>query len=113
MAFKKEWLRTKGLNPKNLKVIYADGDSMWPTVSDHDVLLVDESRNELTDGQVYVLASADKGVIVKRLIKTALGSWIIRSDNEDKNDYPDQVLSRNEINEHRIIGRVVWRGGDL
>ncbi len=113
LAFKKEWLRTKGLNKKNLKVIYADGDSMWPTVSDHDVLLVDESRNEPTDGAVYVLASADKGVIVKRLIKTALGSWILRSDNEDKDVYPDQVLSRNEINEHRIVGRVVWRGGDL
>ncbi|VVP56878.1 helix-turn-helix transcriptional regulator [Pseudomonas fluorescens] len=113
LAFKKAWLRTKGLSPKNLKVIYADGDSMWPTVSDHDVLLVDESRIEPTDGQVFVLASADKGVIVKRLIKTALGSWIIRSDNEDKDDYPDKVLSRNEFNEHRIIGRVVWRGGDL
>ncbi|KPG98366.1 cI repressor protein [Pseudomonas sp. RIT-PI-q] len=113
LAFKKEWLRVKGLNPKNLKVIYADGDSMWPTVSDRDVLLVDESRLEPTDGQIYVLASADKGVIVKRLIKTALGSWIIRSDNEDKNEYPDLMLSRSEINEHRIIGRVVWRGGDL
>ncbi len=113
LAFKKEWLRVKGLNPKSLKVIYADGDSMWPTVSDHDVLLVDESRIEPTSGHIYVLSSADKGVIVKRLIQAALGNWIIRSDNEDKDTFPDQVLSRSEINEHRIIGRVVWRGGDL
>lgn len=113
LAFKKEWLRAKGLNPKSLKVIYADGDSMWPTVSDHDVLLVDESRIEPASGHIYVLSSADRGVIVKRLIQAAMGNWIIRSDNEDKGEFPDQVLSRSEINEHRIIGRVVWRGGDL
>ena len=113
LAFKRDWLRVKGANPKNLIVIYADGESMWPTISDHDVLLIDTSRVDPADGHVFVLSSADKGAIVKRLVQTALGSWIIRSDNEDKDDYPDQLLSRSEINEHRIIGRVVWRGGDL
>ena len=46
LAFKRDWLRLKGANPKNLKVIYAEGESMWPTISDHDVLLVDGSRIE-------------------------------------------------------------------
>lgn len=113
LAFKREWLRIKGVNPKNLIVIYADGESMWPTIDDHDVLLVDKSRAEPADGQIFVMASADKGVIVKRLVQSPLGGWIIRSDNEDKGEYPDLMLSRSEINEHRIIGRVIWRGGDL
>ncbi|MCY1399224.1 hypothetical protein D9M71_142750 [compost metagenome] len=113
LAFKREWLKVKGVNPNQLLVIYAHGESMWPTINDHDVLLVDRSKVDPIDRQVFVLASADKGAIVKRLIKTALGGWIIRSDNENKVEHPDLTLSREEINEHRIIGQVIWRGGDL
>ena len=53
-----------------------------------------------------------EGNIVKRLIKSKKG-WIISSDNPDKDQYRDQDLSDDEINEHRILGRVIWRGGDL
>jgi len=113
LAFKLDWLRTKGVKADNLFVMYADGDSMWPTVDHHDVLLVDTSRTEATDGHVFVLTSTDRGSIVKRLVQSPLGGWIIRSDNEDKDEYPDLLLSRSEVNEHRIIGRVIWRGGDL
>lgn len=113
LAFKRDWLRMKGVNPKNLIVIYAEGESMWPTINDHDVLLVDRSSVEPTHKQVYVLTSTDRGTIVKRLIRTAIGSWIIRSDNNDSDEYPDRVLSRSDFNEHRILGRVIWRGGDL
>jgi phage repressor protein C with HTH and peptisase S24 domain len=112
LAFKREWLKVKGLNAKNLVVIYADGDSMWPTICDHDVLLVDVSRVEPVDGQVFVLTAND-GAIVKRLVKTAMGGWIIRSDNAEKEEYKDRVPLRAENNEHRIIGQVIWRGGDL
>ena len=113
LAFKRDWLRMKGVNPKNLIVIYAEGESMWPTINDHDVLLVDRSSIEPTHKQIYVLTSTDRGTIVKRLIRTAIGSWIIRSDNNDSDEYPDRVLSRSDFNEHRILGRVIWRGGDL
>jgi len=113
LAFKREWLRAKGLNSKHLIAMSADGDSMWPTINDHDVLLLDTSKTEPADGQVFVLTSADKGTIVKRLIKTPLGGWIIRSDNDDCEDYADVMLARSEVNEHRIIGKVIWRGGDL
>jgi SOS-response transcriptional repressor LexA len=111
LAFKRDWLKSKGVKAENLLVIYAEGDSMSPTIDDHDVLLVDKSRVEPTDGQVFVLTSSDKGAIVKRLVQGPLGRWIIRSDNAD--EYPDLLLSRSEVNEHRIIGRVIWRGGDL
>lgn len=113
LAFKREWLRAKGLNSKHLIAISADGDSMWPTINDHDVLLLDTSKTEPADRQIFVLTSSDKGTIVKRLIKTAMGGWIIRSDNDDCDDYADVMLARSEVNEHRIIGKVVWRGGDL
>ena len=113
LAFKRDWLRTKGAKAENLLVIYAEGESMWPTINDHDVLLVDKSKIEPADGHVFVLSSTDKGAIVKRLVQSPLGGWIIRSDNEDKTEYGDLLLTRSDVNEHRIIGRVIWRGGDL
>ncbi len=113
LAFKREWLRIKGAKPKNLKIIYADGDSMWPTITDHDVLLVDESRIEPADGHIFVIESQDRGTIVKRLVKSDFDGWIIRSDNPDKIKYADERLPDGEIYEHRILGRVIWRGGDL
>ncbi|VTQ04468.1 cI repressor protein [Pseudomonas aeruginosa] len=112
MAFKREWLKAKGVSPKSLAVIYADGESMEPTINDGDVLPVDLSKIEPEDHQVFVLAGSE-GAIVKRLVSSPLGRWIIRSDNEDKAEFPDRNLSREDNDEHRIIGKVIWRGGDL
>lgn len=112
LAFKRDWLRMKGANPKNLNVIYADGESMWPTINDRDVLLVDDSQIEPKDGGIFVLESQEQGTLVKRLIQYG-DSWIIQSDNPDEDKYPDIELPDGDIYEHRITGRVIWRGGDL
>lgn len=113
MAFKSAWLRANNLNQKHLDVIYANGHSMEPTINDGDVLLIDESKIEPKDGQVFAMQSESKGTIVKRLVKSDFDGWIIRSDNPDKARYGDETLRDGEINEVRIIGRVVWRGGML
>ncbi|PIB60716.1 S24 family peptidase [Pseudomonas sp. 2995-1] len=113
MAFKSEWLRTNNLNQRHLDVIYANGHSMEPTINDGDVLLIDESKIEPKDGQIFAMQSESKGTIVKRLVKSDFDGWIIRSDNPDKARYGDETLRDGEIHEVRIIGRVVWRGGML
>lgn len=113
MAFKSDWLRANHLNQRKLDVIYANGHSMEPTINDGDVLLIDESKIEPKDGQVFALQTEAKGTIVKRLVKSDFDGWIIRSDNPDKARYGDETLRDGEINEVRIIGRVVWRGGML
>lgn len=112
LAFKREWLKVKGAKPDQLIVIYAEGDSMWPTINNGDVLLVDRSRIDPVDGQVFVLAGSE-GAMVKRLVQGPLGQWVLRSDNDDKEEYPDRYHLRSNGNEHRIIGKVIWRGGDL
>jgi phage repressor protein C with HTH and peptisase S24 domain len=111
MAFKSSWLRANNLSQRHLDVIYANGHSMEPTINDGDVLLVDESKIEPKDGQIFAMQSTTKGTIVKRLVKSDIEGWIIRSDNPDKARYGDEALRDGEINEVRIIGRVVWRGG--
>lgn len=113
LAFKKEWLKAKGVQPKNLRVIYASGESMWPTISHQDVLLVDSSQVEPIDNGVFVIESINDGTMVKRLVKAAFDMWLLRSDNADKASFEDRTFRRSEQNEHQIVGRVIWRGGDL
>lgn len=112
LAFKRNWLRSKGAKPEHLIVMYADGQSMQPTINHKDVLLVDRSKIEPVDSSVFVLTSTD-GAIVKRLVQAPLGQWILRSDNSDKDTHGDRFYGTNQGNEHRIIGQVIWRGGDL
>lgn len=113
LAFKREWLAAKGLQPRNLRVIYADGESMWPTISHQDVLLVDSSQVEPVENGVFVIESGIDGTMVKRLVRAPLQQWILRSDNADKTAHPDRFYLHSESNEHQIVARVIWRGGDL
>jgi phage repressor protein C with HTH and peptisase S24 domain len=88
----------------NLAVISAIGDSMSPTFSDGDILLVDRGVFELKLDAVYVLAKGDE-LFVKRVHRKLGGGVTIKSDNplhgqEDVDD-PDRVGLR-------ILGRVVW-----
>ena len=40
MSFRTDWLKKEGFSPDRLAVIRAKGDSMEPTISDNDVILV-------------------------------------------------------------------------
>ena len=114
MAFKRKWLSAKNLDKTKLVVVYADGDSMHPTINDGDVLLVNTADTAIISGRIYALKF--NGVaIVKRLIlkMDQYGSVIIRSDNTDKDTYPDAQVNLSSDDIMIIIGRCVWHGGDL
>ena len=113
LVFKRAWLTRMSLKERNLHVIYVEGHSMEPTISDGDVLLFDESQTAPKDGRIYVLCKPDGQLIIKRLIQSITGGWIIRSDNEDKRTYPDQPVADSEIEHVSIVGRAVWHGGAL
>jgi len=113
LAFKRDWLKRMSLNAEHLRVIYNQGDSNWPTLSDGEVLLVDVSRLEPSNGKMFAMYDPDDEVIIKRLIRDMSGGWVIRSDNQDKTRYPDMPISDEGMQEVEIIGRVVWRGGGI
>lgn len=113
LAFKRDWLQRMALREENLRALYNMGDSNWPTLSDGEVLLVDLSRRDPSNGNMYALYDPDNAVIIKRLIRDMTGGWIIRSDNQDKLRYPDMPISDEGIQDVEIIGRVVWRGGGI
>ena len=113
LVFKRDWLKRLSLKEDSSCVIYAEGSSMEPTISDGDVLLIDRASTEPRSGKVYAIQRPDGSISVKRLVQTFAGGWVVRSDNPDKTLYPDEPISTDDLQQIEIIGRSVWGGGGM
>lgn len=106
-AFDPAWLKSLTGSPAaKLSVIRVEGDSMSPTLSAGDDILVDlaDAQDRLRDG-IYVLR-VDGTLMVKRLAIHPVGRRVtVQSDNPAYGDLPDCGLD--EID---CIGRVIWAG---
>ena len=87
--------------PADLICIRTAGDSMEPTLSDGDFLLLDRSQIDPQGGQVFVIYT-DDGLLVKRLREDGDG-WELTSDNPA---YPPRRSGESD----RIVGQVAWSG---
>ncbi|PHS48790.1 MAG: transcriptional regulator [Marinobacter sp.] len=109
LAFRRKWLRFRGLNVKDLALVFAKGDSMEPTIDDNNTVMIDTSQRELRDGSIYVIRTDDH-LIVKR-IQTRLGKQVLLiSDNKA---YPPIEVNMEDPGDLEVIGRVVWIGKDV
>jgi phage repressor protein C with HTH and peptisase S24 domain len=92
-------------SPKNLAVLSAYGDSMSPTFSDGDLLLVDRGVTSIKLDAVYVLA-LNKELYIKRIQRRITdGAVIIKSDNPL---YDPVTVENGERQGLQVLGRVVW-----
>lgn len=98
-------LHEYGLGDKTSSIIFVNGDSMEPTLSDNDRLLVDirEQQHPVSNG-VYVIR-IDNAVYVKRLQwDIANGLYDVMSDNPRYKTFQiDHTNGRN----FKIIGRAI------
>ncbi len=107
IAFDSGWLkRLGGSSSARLRFIRVDGDSMSPTLSDGDDILVDEgdAAERVRDG-IYVLRVEDSLMVKRLALSPASRSLTIKSDNPA---YPAWVGC--EIDSVVVIGRVIWAG---
>ncbi|MBF0445844.1 MAG: helix-turn-helix transcriptional regulator [Magnetococcales bacterium] len=109
LAFKNVWLKKRRLNPRFLTVIDAVGDSMHPTISNGDVLLVDLRQKEPIDNRIFVLRMEDQ-LYAKRLQKRPNHIINIHSDNPLSPPFEINLENSEGVD---IIGRVIWAGKDL
>lgn len=92
-------------NPANLAVLSAKGDSMLPTFSEGDILLVDCGVERTDVDAVYVIERHNE-LFVKRVQRQyADGSIVIRSDNPN---YGPEVVPADKVADVRVLGRVLW-----
>ena len=106
LAFRKEWLENKGLDPHNLGVFRASGDSMLPTIPDPSAVLIDMSQNIPVDNKIYMIIY-DGEVLLKRLsAKKGVATHIVSDGYEKSEDILPGIF-------FKVIGRAVWYGTEL
>ncbi|HEY7810691.1 MAG TPA: S24 family peptidase [Allosphingosinicella sp.] len=110
IAFDSAWLRRMRIGGgAQLSMIRVQGDSMVPTLSDGDEILVDrgDAAERLRDG-IYVLR-IDDVLVVKRVARNPAGRGIsVRSDNNSYPSWPECDPAAVDL-----VGRVVWVGRRL
>lgn len=108
-GFDARWLRSVASSPHNVSAISVRGESMLPTLSEGDEILVDggDAADRLRDG-IYVLR-VEEALLVKRIALNPAGlggrRLSIRSDNPAYPDWEECDPASVEI-----IGRVIWVG---
>jgi phage repressor protein C with HTH and peptisase S24 domain len=106
-AFRRTWLQSKGIF-KDFVLFAVRGDSMDPTITDGDVVLIDRSRKQVLVGNIYALRT-ENAVMVKRLQPMEANRIKVMSDNKLYESYAID-LDKGDI---EIIGQVIWIGREL
>lgn len=105
MAFPAEMLASiTRARDEDLALLFADGDSMEPTLRDGDQMLLDRSQRNPRRPGIYVVRFGDV-LNVKRISVDEINQTIhVQSDNQYYRSYeanPDEI---------EVIGRVTWIG---
>lgn len=98
----KAWLDARRLKADDCAMFLVSGDSMYPTLKDGEEIIVDRSKQELTEGKIFVLNHGG-AMLVKKVQFTYDGVELI-SDNKD---YRPLKLDINEANNLIVIGQLV------
>jgi phage repressor protein C with HTH and peptisase S24 domain len=107
LAFRGEWVRNAlGVSQKDLALISVKGDSMEPTLSNEDLILIDMRKGHIEDNAIYVLQH-NGDLLVKRIQRKLDGSLIVKSDNQR---YDPEILGVEAAERLIVVGRVVWSG---
>lgn len=104
VAFDRAFLREQGAIPDRCTVIRARGDSMFPTIPDGSLLVVDHSQSQVHHGFITVIGLGED-LLVKRVRKRLDGTVELLSDNPA---YAPEIIGPDRLDQLRIVGRVVY-----
>ena len=102
IGLSRRWLNQRGFRINHLTFFQAEGDSMYPTISDGDALLIDLSEKMPKDGRIYILRHGEQ-TLVKR----------VQGISDNKTFYDPVDLTFDESLDLEVIGRVVHIGHSL
>ena len=106
LAFRREWLRAITPAPERaLVILFADGDSMEPTIHPGDSMLVDTSQTNPRKDGIFVIRW-DGLLNVKRVTADEASRTITVTSDNPRHAPRDGVLP----DDITVLGRVVWIG---
>jgi phage repressor protein C with HTH and peptisase S24 domain len=106
-AFRRTWLQSKG-TLENFVLFAVRGDSMDPTITDGDFVLIDRSQKKVVVGNIYAFR-IENAIMVKRLQPMGDRRIKVMSDNKLYESY-ELDLGTGDI---EIVGQIIWIGREL
>lgn len=107
IQFKPDWIKTAlGVSANNLALITVKGDSMEPTLSNGDIVMVDTTDRQFEANAIYVMQNWGS-LLVKRIQRKMDGTVVIKSDNKA---YEPETVRGDLVDSLHVVGRVVWYG---
>ncbi|MWP62769.1 LexA family transcriptional regulator [Gilliamella sp. Pas-s25] len=97
-----------GCNHEDLTAVWAKGDSMEPTISNHDILIINKAHHKPIDGYLYAVEYEDQ-ICIKRIQNQGV-NLVLLCDNPK---YPAIIGEKNESQNFKIIGLVIYLLKDL
>ncbi|MGD8426883.1 MAG: S24 family peptidase [Balneolaceae bacterium] len=97
-------LLPRGLSFNDLKGYPVSEDSMAPTLTEGDIVIIDTRKTTLEDGAIFLL-SFDGTVLCRRIQKKSEAQYFIHSDNPG---YDSFEISGQKDN-FKIVGKVIFR----
>ena len=102
LSFQTKWLAGKG-SAGSMVAMEVFGQSMEPVIKEGDTVLIDQSQKNILAGAIYAVGVEDT-ILVKRLEKLP-NKLVLCSDNKG---YEPIYLEREQMDQVRIIGKVIW-----
>lgn len=110
MALRHDWIRAVcRVEPAELVLETATGESMTPTIRDGNTLLIDTTDRTFRNFGIYVLEINGQR-LVKRVQRKHDGSLVLISDNTA---YQPDTVEKPAADDVTVVGRVVWSGGPV
>ncbi|CDZ65395.1 Putative c repressor [Neorhizobium galegae bv. orientalis] len=91
------------VDPQNMRVVSASGDSMSPTIIGGTPMFIDISDRKLEDGSVYLFDTGAE-LIARRVQRLVDGSLDLLPDNLER--YSPQHVLKDGLSDLRVVGRV-------
>lgn len=101
-------IKYQGLNSEDLTAVWARGDSMEPTISNHDILIINKAHCKPSDGYLYAVQYDDQ-ISIKRIQHQGYNLALLC----DNCKYPTIMINKNSPQDFEIIGHVVYLIKDL
>lgn len=104
MKLERSFLRSAGVAPKDVILLDAKGDSMFPTIPDGAHMLINRRDRSWTDGCIYVVR-IDGDIVVKRVRRSEAELIELISDNST---YGVRRLDGADLENAEALGRVFF-----
>jgi transcriptional regulator with XRE-family HTH domain len=103
-AYHIPYLERRGLDSSKLLAIHQLDSSMSPLIEEKAEVLLDCTRTKPEGVDLFGIVVADK-IWIRRIRQETDGSFTLLAQNQS--EYPDQHLSREEMDKVQVVGRVV------